>query len=167
MDKYLQYQKFIISERGFINHLRKPNFRVEHDVLSYRIIRTWVEYGLLDDTRKSAGAWRKFSLLELVWLKIIRILRDYGYPLSKIMAAKFSLYRLARQKSAYHLDFGLWRITKSKEHIILAVLKEGNAIIGTREEVQKTVDNNEIHDFLSIDLTKIVKEDVEEINWMQ
>ena len=89
-----------IRQEGFEKQISKINSMVEgvtySDVLNdrkftisssqqtYRKINNWDTYGFLPQLRESNKEWRKFSIVDLVWLGTIRALRDCGYPLKKI-----------------------------------------------------------------------------------
>ena len=66
------------------NFLNDRKFTVQSTEHTYRLINHWESKGLLPKVRQSNKEWRKFSMVDLVWLGTIRALRDYGYSLKKI-----------------------------------------------------------------------------------
>lgn len=73
------------SRTDNINFLTEKKYRIKDTDSTYRVINHWSSLGLLDDTRLSDNkGWRKFSLVDLVWLKVLMQLRQFGVPLEKI-----------------------------------------------------------------------------------
>lgn len=64
--------------------LREQRFLVGDADITSRVLIGWTEQGLLDDRREDSQGWRKFSLYELLWIAIIKELRQYGMSLDKI-----------------------------------------------------------------------------------
>lgn len=59
--------------------------------ITSRVINHWQSMGLIDESRESSKGWRKFSLLEAVWLGILMELRGFGFPLEMLAKVKTSL----------------------------------------------------------------------------
>lgn len=142
-------KEFTTSQKAFIKTLRKPQFRVEKDVHSYRVIRSWEEFGILDNNRKNPGAWRKFSHVELVWLRIIKILRTYGVELEKILRVKKYIF----ENEKYMLDYRIWQSMNFGYDSRLIVLPDGSAFYEGENYTRSEV-------YLSINLTEIIKQEV-------
>lgn len=60
---------------------------------SYRQINHWSSIGLIDDPRKSRK-WRKFSFIDLTWIKILQTLRSFGFSNEKLALTKECLFDL-------------------------------------------------------------------------
>ncbi len=60
---------------------------------SYRVINSWESNGLIDNFREENSRWRKFSLVDCVWIKIISDLRDFGFSTEKIKNVKANLWQ--------------------------------------------------------------------------
>ena len=50
-----------------------------------------IDNTLLDETEK--GNWRKLTLSEVLWLKIVEVLRDFGFPIKEIQTIRKSLHK--------------------------------------------------------------------------
>lgn len=61
-------------------------------IVTYRAINHWTELGIIDDERTNQQGWRRFSLKEIVWIHIIKRLRDFGFPNEKIIQTKEHLF---------------------------------------------------------------------------
>src|SRR2546421_3578374 len=58
--------------------LNDRNTPMKVNVASYRQINSWDKYGLIDIDRQGAE-WRKYSIMDSIWLNIIYELRCFGY----------------------------------------------------------------------------------------
>lgn len=95
---------------GISKFLNEKRFTMKDTDSSYRVINHWFTQGLLgDDVRESDKGWRKFSVVDLVWLTIIRELREYGLSLEKIKKSyKTAFYDLNTGKNeTYELEFAI------------------------------------------------------------
>ncbi|MBU0472084.1 MAG: MerR family transcriptional regulator, partial [Nanoarchaeota archaeon] len=90
--------------------------------VSYRQINHWTEQGLIDDTRTKDSKWRKFSLIDLVWIHIIRELKEFGFPNNKIKIVKETIL----DKKEPVLKFYIYLVYRRKEkRVDLFVLNTG------------------------------------------
>lgn len=103
-DEITQFIDAFSSNRQYLDYIRTKKFAVKSTDLTYRIINTWTNFGLLNDNRKRyEQGWRKFSILDLFWIKIIEKVRNFGLSLEKIkqiknyLFSKIKLYGLQNQ----------------------------------------------------------------------
>jgi len=54
----------------------------------YWLINQWDNEGLISTGRDAARQWRKFSLMDMIWLDIIEDLREFGFGMDKIRKVK-------------------------------------------------------------------------------
>lgn len=86
---YLQKKK---NGNKYISFLNKKRYTIKDTDSSYRMINHWSSQGLIDDARdENEKGWRKFSVVDLVWLHIIYELRKIGLSLDKIKKGYSSL----------------------------------------------------------------------------
>ncbi|MDR0726646.1 MAG: hypothetical protein LBF37_01120 [Rickettsiales bacterium] len=79
---------------NLIAELRKKRDGVKSTDQTHRAINSWDAADLLDDERPITGqGWRKFSIVELFWIKIIANLREFGLSVEKIKKTKSILFR--------------------------------------------------------------------------
>lgn len=82
----------------YINLLTKKRFTIKDTDITYRVINHWSSLGLLDDARSGDGnGWRKFSVVDMTWLRILMELRKFGVPLEKIKVGHSSLKKNGNQ----------------------------------------------------------------------
>lgn len=82
------------------NYILTKPFSLKDSGLSRRLITYWEEKGLIAGDEKEEEKWRRFSLIDLVWLRLIAKLRDLeiGVPMIKeIRADLFSNVELDQE----------------------------------------------------------------------
>ena len=91
--KYLQEKR---SGTAHINLLTEKKFTIKDTDSTYRVINHWSKLDLFDDARQGESkGWRKFSLVDMVWLKVLMELRKFGFALEKIKIG----YQIIKEKS--------------------------------------------------------------------
>ncbi len=80
------YHKYFVLDK-----IREELFSLKDIVVSARVLNHWKNNNILPLSRP--GRWNKFSLLELVWIDIVRALRSYGFPLQKISLVRDQLFQ--------------------------------------------------------------------------
>ena len=63
-------------------------FTVKDTEWSYRMLNHWTEVGLLEDARKDDNAWRKLSIADVFWIKILIALRAYGLSIEQLRVVR-------------------------------------------------------------------------------
>jgi len=76
---------------GISSFLNKKQYQISNNEFSYRIINHWEKNKLTTSIRKGGTGWRKYSIMDRVWLYIIREMRDFGISLHMIQKVKNSL----------------------------------------------------------------------------
>lgn len=86
----LGFADFHASEHnlGLIEALNTKNRMLPSGEFTYRIINHWEENNLLTSTRKNDTGWRKYSIMDMVWVYIIRELRNFGFSLEQTALVK-------------------------------------------------------------------------------
>jgi hypothetical protein len=73
--------------------INEPRFYLKDIGVSGKVMSDWIKYALVDEP-KEKGTWRKYSLKEAIWIKLIEDLRFFGIPLKTIKSIKTSFYDL-------------------------------------------------------------------------
>lgn len=63
-------------------------YDMDKDWRFYRVLSHWDSKGLIDCERESMIGWRKFSLIEALWVLVVQRLRYLNAPLDKIAFVK-------------------------------------------------------------------------------
>ncbi|MEK7813761.1 MAG: MerR family transcriptional regulator [Candidatus Desantisbacteria bacterium] len=79
--------------------------------ITYRMINDWDSRGMFDAERQTMRGWRKFSMIDVIKLSIIKKLKDEGFPLYKLKgilnwleynpAIEFSIKQLIEGTNCY------------------------------------------------------------------
>src|SRR5207244_8824468 len=81
-----------MNRKNLRHQVNEKQFTVKDGDVTYRVINHWTAQGLLDDGREdNSSDWRKFSLKDLLWLRVLRELRRFGLSLEMLRTAYNSL----------------------------------------------------------------------------
>lgn len=84
-------EKLMTSKQALENLeiLSQRTCQLDMNLISYRTLHHWDAMGLIECGRESSKTgWRKFNLVEVLWLHVIIKFRDMGVSLEKIGEAK-------------------------------------------------------------------------------
>src|SRR5690606_34162801 len=70
--------------------LNSTDQKIKFESVTYRQINSWGDQELLT-VQREGKEWRRFSVMDALWVKIIQELREFGLSLDKIKIAKESL----------------------------------------------------------------------------
>ncbi|HAT1793404.1 TPA: MerR family transcriptional regulator [Legionella pneumophila] len=118
-----QYLKTKKKGSGIVTFLTEKKFTIKNIDSSYRIINHWSKLGLFDDSRTDNKGWRKFNLVDILWLRVLMELRALGLPLDKIKCSYEAI-----KKDIEIFEFGILSCIMRKS-INLIVFLDGHAQI--------------------------------------
>lgn len=78
--------------------LRDTKFSPKDTGISYRQLNHWSVERLIDDNREEGTGWRKLNLVDLVWLRVVKELREFGLSLENLRLIKENLTSPANDK---------------------------------------------------------------------
>ncbi len=84
LDKLLDSQQALKN----LEILSRRNCGSKIDSLSYRTLHHWDSIGLIECERESNSGWRRFNLIEALWVYVIIKFRAMGVSLDSIVKAK-------------------------------------------------------------------------------
>jgi hypothetical protein len=76
---------------ALIDIINEPRFYLKDIGINGKVMNDWIKYALVEET-KEKGTWRKYTLKEAIWIKLIEELRFFGIPLKTIKNIKASFY---------------------------------------------------------------------------
>lgn len=102
---------------SLLDIINEPRFYLKDIGVSGKVMNDWTKYALVDEA-KEKGTWRKYTLKEAIWIKLIEELRFFGIPLKTIKNIKASYYDfnqelMSESNSYYERDAGKNEIYKS------------------------------------------------------
>jgi len=121
IDEYLIEKRF----EAYRNFLRDKRYSSSELGAIYRVINHWAEMDLIDGERTSSDKWRRFNIIDLVWVQIIHECRKYGMGLDKLLNLRKWLFDYgSKEIPSYELEFRVF-LTMAKTSINLLVFEDG------------------------------------------
>jgi DNA-binding transcriptional MerR regulator len=111
------------------------------DEVSCRVVNHWESKGLIECERNNESGWRKFNLIESVWLRIVQRLREIGLPITKIGKIK-AFYFEDNDQSISMADFYITWARLLKQPVFFVVL--------LNDEQAEFLDFRELHAAMSL-----------------
>lgn len=92
IESILTLDKLIEESPDILVNLRMKRFTAKDTDKSFRIINFWESIGLLDNNREGGNEkWRKFSMIDVLYIHILSKLREFGFSLPKLKETKNDL----------------------------------------------------------------------------
>jgi MerR HTH family regulatory protein len=85
----------------------KRTCEVKIENLSYRTLHHWDSVGLIECERESGSGWRKFNLIEAMWVHVIAKFRSMGVALDAISKAKLTFFEKIAGLELKYFDYYL------------------------------------------------------------
>ncbi|MDC3337655.1 hypothetical protein OAW23_07275 [Flavobacteriales bacterium] len=152
---------FLHSKSESKKFLNEQTHKIGEEKLSSRVLNHWYEVGILVDDRPDGKGWKKFSISELIWIKIIVKLRGFGLDLSRIRKVKeeIDFYNsLDNISKCPLLDFHILVALGTSTPVKLVVFESGEASINRQIEIDLANHTGILtEDYISIDLSKLVE----------
>ena len=136
-------------------------YKIGDEKLSSRLLNHWYEEGILEDDRPNGRGWKKFSISEKIWIKIVLKLRGFGLNLKRIRKVKeeIDLYNnLDKLSKSPLLDFHILLALNTSIPVKFIVFESGEANVVRQIDIDIANTFGGIkEDFISIDLNKLVE----------
>ena len=153
------YQYFKNIKNNKISQILNSKERnIKFNEITYRQLNSWESEELLTVEREGRE-WRKFSIIDAVWVKLIKELRGFGLSREQLKTTKESL-EFASKKCGVSmplLEFYIAFAIGSKMPVLLLVFKDGTAVPAsfTQYKISKEILGMENH--LQINLNEILQ----------
>jgi hypothetical protein len=154
---FLDYFKSI--KRNKISQvLNSQDRNVKLTTVTYRQLNSWEEQGLLNSEREGRE-WRRFSIMDALWIKIIQELREFGLSWEKLKNAKESLSFQADLCGVPMpmLEFYTAFAVGSKMPVLLLIFKDGIAVPANFSQYKITQQVLGLENHLQINLNSILQ----------
>ena len=95
---------------------------------NYRLVNHWDSEGLIPSGRDSNKQWRKFSIMDTIWLDIIEDLRAFGFSIENIRKVKEQIHVSYKSTKATYplLEFFVFTIISNYNPVFLRIDLNGN-----------------------------------------
>ena len=146
--------------KKFIETLRSRDSFAQ-DLISCRVINHWESQGLIECERNNNTGWRKFNLIEYIWLRLVQKLRDFGFPINKIAEIKEFYFEKEKKKSEVgkisYVTFYLTTARLLQQPVFFVILlNENQAEFLDYHEFQAAIDLNILGSYICINLNDIL-----------
>ncbi len=133
--------------------------KVTFETISYRQLNSWEQQGLLNGSREGRE-WRRFSILDALWVKIICELRTFGMSWEQIKVAKESLSFESKKCGVAMplLEFYTAFAIGAKMPVMLLIFKDGVTVPCSEIQYKVAKDNVGITNHLQISLNEILQQ---------
>lgn len=127
--------------------------------VTYRQLNSWDDKELLTTERVEENSWRKFSIIDALWIKIIQELRSFGLSTEQIKVAKDSLaYGASKHRVAMPiLEFYIAFAIGNKMPVLLLVFKDGVAVPTNYTQYRVAQQLAELENHIQINLNKLLQ----------
>ncbi len=177
MNKELTHEMYAYHSDGFIKalneymfsknesvtslkgHLRDRQFRISNAHVSYRNINHWEEVGLLSEfIRNEEKGWRRFTLLDLIWIKVIEHFRSFGVGLEEIKKIKESFEWDKKAETYPFFEFAIVQSIFSKDDHFFYLTLNGEAGLIKESTLQTAKTFHGASTMLTVSLKHVLSE---------
>lgn len=140
--------------------LNTRRFTVGETDISYRVINHWHANGILPEgVKDQTGGWRKFTFVEIIWMRAVTKLRDFGFSLENIAMVRDKIMQWEKKTEDYPL-FEFYVVEAWTTHLdpYIICLSDGNAELLTSAEIERAKIIIGSKDMLLISLKSLLKE---------
>jgi DNA-binding transcriptional MerR regulator len=154
---------YFFSEEGknISKKLNNKNNRLDHNEISYRLINHWEKLNIVDPKRDVQNGWRKFSIIDLVWICIVNKLRIFGISLDQILHAKEQLSKIGISNIEFSeyplLEMYVMLALLNKLQVHFYFFENGTVDLATQAEADFSSSLLPMKDHLQIDINNLVK----------
>lgn len=129
--------------------------------LTGRVLNHWTNYELLPDHRLESGkGWRNFSIVDLIWIRVLIELREIGLGLEKLKNSYKSIFEANIPANKISLfEFAIFSTLFNGESIHLLVsVDDGRINIINKKDFRNYISsNNTIDNFIHINLKQCME----------
>jgi len=154
------YQYFKNIEQNKISQLLNSTDRnVKFDTITYRQLNSWEKEGLLS-VQREGREWRRFSIIDAIWVKLVKELRDFGMSREQLKATKKS-FEFECEKCGVAmpmLEFYTAFVIGAKMPVLILVFKDGVAVPCTFTQYKVAKERIGIDNHIQISLNDLMQE---------
>ncbi len=147
-----------IGQNRISQILNDKERNIKLQTITKRQIHSWATEGLIDENEN--GGWRRFSIMDALWLKIICELREFGMGWNSIKVVKESLEfeKLHYGVAMPILEFYTAFVIGNKMPVLLLVFKDGICVPTNYTQYKVAKEFGEVDNHIQINLNKILQD---------
>jgi hypothetical protein len=127
--------------------------------LSYRTLSHWDSLGLINCERDEKKGWRRFNLIERLWVEIIFTLRKLGLSLDQIRLVKpFFFKKISEKAWLTYAEYYCLSAYLFERPTRLIILDEGQAEFLDYSESKKLDSLSTVGNYISLNLNSLLSE---------
>lgn len=160
----VDFEKYLVSPSGanVSAALNMRDKKIKYVNESYRVINHWESLGFIENTRDNESDWRKFSWIDIVWIKIISELRKFGYSNDCIVNVKKSLKKfngLNQDKTQFLiLEFFVALVSIYRVPCFVLIFDNCEAEVVNFQLLQENILQFGLNNYVNINLNNILNE---------
>lgn len=138
--------------------LNSKDRKVTFKDITYKMLTDWEKAGLLDNNR-DGNEWRRFSIMDAIWLKIILELRSFGMSWKQIKITKESLEFQSKKCGVAMplLEFYTAFAIGNRMPVLLLVFQDGVAIPANYTQYKVSRDFLGLDNHIQLSLNNIIQ----------
>jgi DNA-binding transcriptional MerR regulator len=164
-------------DNGFYEYFRsKQNNRISQilnsverniklESITYRQLNSWEKEGLLS-VQREGREWRRFSIIDAIWVKLIKELREFGVTWKQLKVTKESLEFESKKCGVAMplLEFYIAFAVGNKMPVLLLIFKDGIAVPCSFTQYKVAKEAVGVDDHIQINLNAILQSMFPEID---
>lgn len=133
-DFHLEVKTALQRDDERVSWLTSRIYTRRHTGISYRVLNHWAYSGIIPDVRTAtarehgAAEWRRFTIVEAIWINIVRKLREFGLSMPLLKTASDQIWESKGSKLAAAIIACGKRVV-----VFLLIDSEGNILITDQE----------------------------------
>jgi DNA-binding transcriptional MerR regulator len=138
--------------------LNSKERNIKFESVTYRQLNSWEKEGLLTVEREG-NEWRRFSIIDAIWVKIIKELREFGLSRKQLKITKESL-EFANKKCGVSmplLEFYTAFAIGNKMPVVILIFKDGVAVPTSFIQYKIGKEHKGLENHLQINLNEILQ----------
>jgi len=145
------------SKSGISAYLNAKIYQISNTEFSYRIINHWEKNKLTTSIRKGGTGWRKYSIMDRVWLYIVREMRNFGISLAMIKKVKANLIVKKKEVLNFPALEYYFTLTLINKPVFLLIFPDGQSQCVTDKELQMNREFSSANNHFQINLNAIAQ----------
>ena len=133
-------------------------YRIDPKTISSQIMNLWQKESLLpENCQDKEQEWRDFTLMDIVWIAIVKQLRSIGIDFSIIKRAKERLNVRTNSCEYYELEFYAALSYFNKTPCEILIFFDGSAEVGTIDEINDSKEKSGMIAHVSLSLNVVLQ----------
>lgn len=143
--------------RKMVDSFRSRVLSLKKEDATYRVLSHWDTLGLLECERDGEKGWRRFNLIERLWVQVIIQLRKQGLSLEKIKLSKpFFFEKISDRCWVTYAEYYCLSVFALGRPVKLIVLEDGQAEFLDYSELSGIEKWTSLRHFISLSVNELL-----------